>query len=108
MLTARVVAAARSLAPLAAFAAAAVLLSGCALVPPTTSLRVKGSPPDASVTIDDQYLGALAYVAAHGVALPPGKHRITVEKAGFFPWDMGVEANNEPIHLEVVLTRIPD
>ena len=88
--------------------ALALLLGACELVPPTTSLRVKGKPLDASVTIDDQYLGALAYVAAHGVALPPGKHRITVEKAGFFPWDKVVEAKDEPIHLEVVLVPIPD
>lgn len=92
----------------AAIALATVLLEACQIIPPTTSLRVKGGPPDASVTIDDQYLGALAYVAAHGVALPPGKHRITVTKAGFFPWDQVVEAKEEPIHLEVALTRIPD
>ena len=60
-------------------------LSACvARTPATVSLRVKGNVPDASVTIDDQYIGALAYVAAHGVALPPGAHRITVEKAGYF------------------------
>ena len=88
--------------------AALALASGCQIIPPTTSLRVKGSPADASVTIDDQYLGALGFVAAHGVALPPGKHRITVAKVGFFPWDRLVEAKEEPIHLDIVLTRIPD
>lgn len=105
MLAARIASAALTLTALAAMAAS---LGGCELVPPTTSLRVKGKPPDASVTVDDQYLGALAYVAAHGVALPPGKHRITVEKAGFFPWDKVVEAKDESIHLDVTLTRIPD
>lgn len=72
------------------------------------SLQMKGNVRDASVTIDDQYVGALAYVAARGVALPPGKHRITVEKTGYFPWDRVVEASGEPIHLDVVLTKIPD
>ncbi len=71
-------------------------------------LRLKGNVRDASVTIDDQYVGALAYVAARGVALPPGKHRITVEKTGYFPWDRVVEAGDAPIHLDVVLTKIPD
>ncbi|MGK3993963.1 PEGA domain-containing protein [Sorangium sp. So ce1024] len=95
-------------------AAAALLLLGlsaCApRAPATVSLRVKGNVPDASVTIDDQYIGALAYVAARGVALPPGTHRITVEKVGYFPWDRLVEAKSgdPPIHLQVQLTPVPD
>lgn len=77
---------------------------------PTTSLRVAGAPPDASVTIDDKYLGAFVYVQKRGVALPPGKHRITVEKTGYFPWDRLVEAHegDPPIKLDVALTKIPD
>jgi hypothetical protein len=71
-------------------------------------MRIKGNVRDASVTVDDQYIGALAFVASRGVALPPGKHRITVEKAGYFPWDRLVEATEAPIHLDVVLTKIPD
>jgi hypothetical protein len=92
-------------------AVAALALAACVpQVPPTVSLRVKGGVPDASVTIDDEYVGALAFVAARGVALPPGTHRITVEKAGYFPWDRLVEAKGggPPIHLHVELTRIPD
>ncbi|MFT3772054.1 MAG: PEGA domain-containing protein [Minicystis sp.] len=78
--------------------------------PPTTSLRVGGAPPDASVTIDDKYLGAFVYVQKRGVALPPGKHRITVEKSGYFPWDKLVEAHegDPPLQLDVTLTKIPD
>jgi hypothetical protein len=90
---------------------AALALAGCgAAAPQTTSLRMAGAPGDASVTIDERYLGALAYVAKHGVALPPGKHRITVEKSGFFPWDRLVEAHEGdlPIHLDVALVKIPD
>jgi hypothetical protein len=86
-------------------------LSACVDRPPkTTSLRVAGAPLDASVTIDDKYIGAFAYVAKKGVALPPGKHRITVEKAGFFPWDQLVEAHegDPPIKLDVTLVQIPD
>ena len=72
--------------------------------------RVKGGAPDASVTIDDRYIGPLVYVARHGVALPPGKHRITVEKNGYFPWDRLVEAHegDPPVSLDVSLTKIPD
>lgn len=86
-------------------------------VPPTTSLRVKGNVRDASVTVNDQYIGALAFVAQKGVALPPGKHRITVEKTGYFPWDREVAATGnpdgpngkpKPIILEIELVKIPD
>ena len=88
---------------------AALLGAACTpMASQKVSLRMKGNVRDASVTIDDQYVGALAYVAARGVALPPGKHRITVEKTGYFPWDRIVEADEAPIHLDVVLTKIPD
>jgi len=87
-------------------------LVGCQVysAPPTTSLRVSGAPPDARVTVDDQKLGALAFVAEHGVALPPGKHRITVEKPGYFPFDKLVvaEEGDPPIQLTVTLDKIPD
>jgi hypothetical protein len=100
--------------PKLALAAAVLLLvaSGCEINPPprTTSLHVGGTPRDASVTVDDQYLGALVFVASHGVALPPGRHRITVEKNGYFPWDKVVEAKDgdPPVQLDVALTKIPD
>jgi hypothetical protein len=97
---------------LVAFVAFGALVTGAAACTPmasqTVSLRMKGNVRDASVTIDDQYVGALAYVASRGVALPPGTHRITVEKTGYFPWDRVVEASEAPIHLDVVLTKIPD
>ena len=66
------------------------------------------TPQDASVSIDEEYIGPLYYVAARGVRLPVGQHRITVEKEGYFPWDRLVEADRQPIHLEVRLVRIPD
>jgi hypothetical protein len=74
----------------------------------TVSLRLRGTPPDASVTIDDKYVGALAFVAKRGVALPPGQHRVTIEKPGFFPVDRLVDAKSEPVTLEVKLEPVPD
>ena len=62
----------------------------------------------AAVTIDDQYIGTFAYVAAHGVAMPPGKHRVTVEKPGYFPWDRLVEARGPLVRLDVALVRVPE
>lgn len=66
------------------------------------------SPGDASVFIDEEYVGPLGYVSAHGVRLPVGEHRITVQKDGFFPWDRLVVADREPVRLEVDLEPIPD
>lgn len=90
---------------------ACLALTACAAAPMrTTSLRVQGAPPDASVTIDDKYVGAFAYVQRRGVAMPPGKHRVTIEKQGYFPWDKLVEARDgdPPMELNVTLTKIPD
>lgn len=91
--------------------ATSLCLAACgASAPRTVSLRVKGAVPDASVTVDDMFIGAFAFVAKRGVALPPGKHRITIEKPGYFPWDRLVEARegDPPIKLDVDLVKIPD
>jgi hypothetical protein len=95
----------------AAFFALSALALGCQITPyppRTVSLRVTGDVTDAQVTIDDIPIGALGYVQAHGVALPPGRHRITVEKAGYFPWDAVVEAKDDTIHLQIHLDPVPD
>jgi hypothetical protein len=78
--------------------------------PPTVSLRMAGQPPDAAVIIDDEEVGTLDLVAAHGVALPPGVHHVTVVAHGYFPWDREVEAKlgSAPIELSVTLTPVPD
>jgi len=70
--------------------------------------RDKRTPRDAGVWIDEEFIGPLSYVAAYGVRLPVGEHRITVQKAGYFPWDRLVTADREPIHLDVHLEPIPD
>jgi hypothetical protein len=75
------------------------------------SLRVNRdprTPRDAGVWIDEEFIGPLTYVAAYGVRLPVGEHRITVQKSGYFPWDRLVVADREPITLDVVLEPIPD
>lgn len=81
--------------------------------PHTVSLRLRGTgTPGATVTIDDQRIGPLASVRARGVALPPGKHTLTVDAAGYFPFDTIVEApddaNAPPIFVDVSLQKIPD
>jgi hypothetical protein len=70
--------------------------------------RAAASPRDASVYIDEQFVGFLGVVAARGVRLPEGEHRITVEKVGYFPWDQLVVSDRKPIQLKVELRKIPD
>jgi hypothetical protein len=92
-------------------AAGFVAIAGCEPTPAkTVSLRMKGAVPDASVTIDDQYVGVLALVQKRGVALPVGRHRISVERNGYFPWDRLVEVRegDPAVQLDAVLTPIPD
>jgi hypothetical protein len=91
-----------------------VSLGGCApaVAParPTVSLRFHGGPPSATVVIDEETLGTFDFVAARGVALPPGVHHLTVTAEGYFPWDREVTAKpgSPPIRLDVAMTRIPD
>jgi hypothetical protein len=96
--------------------AAPLLAAACAarspsdLRRPTVSLRMKGTPADAAVIIDEETVGQLDFVAAHGVALPLGVHHVTVKASGYFPWDREVEAKegSPPIRLDVALTPVPD
>jgi hypothetical protein len=74
----------------------------------SVSLRMRGGPPGATVTIDDRIVGRLDVVATRGVALPPGKHRVSVEAEGFLPWDKEIEAAEAPVLLDVKLEPIPD
>ena len=75
---------------------------------PTVSMRMLGSPPDATVTIDDRYVGPLMVVSARGVALPVGSHRVSVEAEGYFPWDRIVEAKDRLVKIDVRLVPLPD
>ena len=100
--------AAALLALLALLAPAASV--GCApdYLPPRSSVRLKGAPPDATVTIDDQPIAPLGVLIKRGLSLPPGRHRVTVEREGYFPWDRAVESNGDLILLEVQLVKIPE
>jgi len=95
-----------------AIAVALTLLNGCIHdVTPAVSLKVQrspGTPFDASVIIDERYIGPLGIVAAHGVRLPVGEHRISVEKNGYFPYDRLVSADRDDIFLQVKLDPVPD
>ena len=98
---------------LVAAVALAIVAPACAsgVGRPAVSLRFvrdQATPRDAGVWIDEEFIGPLSYVAAYGVRLPIGEHRITVQREGYFPWDRLVVSDREPIELNVVLQPIPD
>jgi hypothetical protein len=70
--------------------------------------RADDTPRDASVYIDEQFVGFLGVVSARGVRLPEGEHRVTVERAGYFPWDRLVVSERQPLFLTVELRKIPE
>ncbi len=98
----------------AALCCAALGMAACgparSAAQPTISLRIQGTPPGAAVIIDEEALGTLDFVSAHGVALPPGVHHVTVKAAGYFPSDQTVEAKSgsPPVALAVALVPVPD
>ncbi len=83
---------------------------GPAAVPKTVSMRMAGGPSNASVTVDDIFVGTLDVVSRRGVALPPGKHRVSVEAPGHLPWDKIIEAKEGEtlLKLDVKLVPVPD
>jgi hypothetical protein len=99
-----------TLAYLAAIALAFVTGCGPAVTPAVTLrvVREPSTPRDASVTIDEQYVGPLAVVAARGVRLPIGEHRISIEKNGYFPYDALVTSDRDDVLLKVKLEPVPD
>jgi len=91
-----------------------VAVAGCTNVivgAPTSStvpLRFSGSPPQATVLIDDQRAGSLDVVAARGVRVLPGKHRVTIEAVGYLPFDTEIDAQGPLLKIDARLTPIPD
>jgi hypothetical protein len=88
------------------------LLTSCGPQPiPAVSLKIQRdaqTPRDASVIIDEEYIGPLGIVAARGVRLPIGEHRISVERTGYFPYDKLVVSDRDDVKLDVKLEKIPD
>lgn len=86
-----------------------LLLAGCAGARPTTGkVKLVGAPRDATVIVDDVVVGDLGLVSRYGLKLTKGPHHVSVERAGYFPWDRVVTAGDEPIALEVTLQPLPE
>jgi hypothetical protein len=98
----------RTLAILSLGLAVVACLPKSRAVVPMTMQRTSGTPRDANVVLDEEYVGPLYLVMAQGLNLPVGKHRITVIKEGYFPWDRLVDADRKPVSLSVELVPIPE
>ena len=83
---------------------------GAASTGPRSKLALDGTPSEASVLIDEQPIGSLAVVQKHGVSLPPGQHRLTVQADGYFPADLliDVDRSGGVVRRTVKLTALPE
>ena len=74
-------------------------------------MRMVGGPPNASVTVDDTFVGTLDVVSRRGVALPSG-HASRVGRGAGSParGTRSIEAKEgqAPVQLDVKLVAIPD
>lgn len=71
-------------------------------------LRLKVTPEDAAVYVDDRYFGTGedATSSRKGISLDPGKHTITVVRPGFAPKSLDIEAKaGEETILEIALVK---
>lgn len=96
------------------------LLAGCgggviqrvdALPPPPRGsgfVALKVDPPDVEILVDDRYLGQADRWRGGVVRLPEGPHRITLRKAGFYPWYGQVVAGEDAVTLTVRLVAEPN
>src|SRR6187551_907556 len=95
------------------FLALTAPLSGCATMGLKSAVSMKverdpAAPKDALVYIDEQFVGTLDAVAERGVRVPEGEHRLSVEKAGYHPYDTLIVSDREPIFLKITLLKLPD
>jgi len=90
-----------------------VLASACMTMGLRSAVDVSfAAPPEtpgrALVYVDESYVGTLAQVMRQKLRLPEGKHRISVEKTGYYPFDVVVVSARKPLEVEVELLRLPD
>jgi hypothetical protein len=90
----------------------AVVLGGCATAQPlwtpppprTGDVLLRCDQPDALVLVDGVEQGRCEDFAAQGLKLRMGRHRVTVKKAGFLPYEFWCEPDGTRTSLDVVLT----
>jgi len=93
---------------LAATAAAGCMTMGLRAAVDVSFSAPPETPGRALVYVDETYIGTLAQVKRQGLRLTEGKHRISVEKTGYYPFDTVVLSKRQPIAVEVELLPLPD
>lgn len=75
---------------------------------PTGGLRLRCTPADSTVYVDDEYRGACTLFARHALPLGQGAHRVEVDASGYFPYYGEVDTSGIVQVLEVELVARPD
>lgn len=96
------------LLPVFVFAA----LVGCGAAQRTEDIRgtvrFKGEPQDAELTVNETHLGPIGMFEESGVRLRPGKQRVEVSKDGYFTEYRLVDVEaNKLVEMEIRLREIP-
>ena len=97
----------RSLALLSAVALA--LACGGAQKPRAqpSALRTIVEPTNATVQVDEQFVGSARVLSKRPALLKPGRRRVTIEAPGYFPHDLEVQIAPGITTVEVKLRPIP-
>jgi hypothetical protein len=75
---------------------------------PRGTVRFKGEPKDALLSVNEIHLGPIQMFEEKGVRLRPGAQRIVVSKEGFFTEYRMVDVKEDTITtVEIVLREIP-
>ena len=91
-------------------AVAAISLCACGGVSPRQQpalLHIETEPDDAIVLVNEQTAGKGHVLAHRPVRLSPGRHRVTITAAGYFPHDLEVVLQPGVTTLRVSLREIP-
>jgi hypothetical protein len=92
---------------------AVVTLAACAgangtVRGPTGGIKLRCTPADATVYVDDEYRGACTLFAERPLLLAAGDHRLQVDASGHFPYYGEVNTSGIVQTLEVELVARPD
>ena len=90
----------------------ALLLFGCGAAQrpeePRGTVRFKGEPKDAELTVNETHLGPIGMFEESGVRLRPGKQRVEVAKEGYFTAYRLVDVEADKlVEMEIHLREIP-
>jgi hypothetical protein len=75
---------------------------------PSASLRVVADPPEATVYVNEQFVGSAKVLDVRPKALSEGEHRVTVRAPGYFPHDLVVDLVPGVTTVRIALRPVPE